>query len=89
MSRAEWNEERLGTLLRLLRPAPPGWVQAAAELPRLRAVLDDLLERSKADAALRAALVDDLEAALAQEGLDPKPRRVEVSRRLLSELGPG
>ena len=30
MSANAWNEERLGELLRLLRPAPTGWVAAAA-----------------------------------------------------------
>ena len=83
MSENPWNEERLGVLLRLLRPAPRGWVEAAAELPRLRAVLDDLVERAEADAAFRATLVADLEAALAREGVEPTPRLVrELQTRL-------
>jgi hypothetical protein len=71
MSANAWTVERLGELLRLLRPAPTGWVEAAAQLPRLRAVLDDLVARAEADAAFRAALVADLEAALAREGIEP------------------
>ncbi len=83
MSENPWNEERLGVLLRLLRPAPRGWVEAAAELPRLRAVLDDLVERAEADAAFRAKVVADLEAALAREGVEPTPRLVrELQTRL-------
>ena len=83
MSENHWNEERLGVLLRLLRPAPRGWVEAAAELPRLRAVLDDLVERAEADAAFRATVVADLEAALAREGVEPTPRLVrELQTRL-------
>jgi len=78
MSENAWNEERLAGLLRLLKPAPRGWVEAAAELPRLRAVLDDLVERAEADAAFRAALIADLEAALAREGVEPTPRLIEV-----------
>jgi hypothetical protein len=71
MSANAWTVERLGELLRLLRPAPTGWVEAAAQLPRLRAVLDDLVARAEADAAFRAALVADLEAALSREGIEP------------------
>ena len=72
-------EERLGRLLRMLRPAPAGWVAAAQVLPGARRSLDDVVTRAEADAAFRAALVADLEAALAQEGFEP-------DRALLSEL---
>jgi hypothetical protein len=71
MSANAWNEERLGELLRLLVPAPEGWVDAAAELPRLRGLLDDLVARAESDAAFRDALVADLEATLAREGVEP------------------
>ncbi len=74
-----WNEERLAELLALLRLPPLGWVEAAAQLPALRAVLDDLVARAERDAQFRAALVADLEAALAREGVEP-------TRRLLDEL---
>ena len=85
MSAIAWNEERLGELLRLLGPAPTGWVEAAAQLPRLRAVLDDLVERAEADAAFRAALVADLEAGLAREGVEPNERALsELRARLAS-----
>jgi hypothetical protein len=84
MSENAWNEERLAGLLRLLRPAPQGWVEAAAQLPRLRAVLDDLVERAEADAAFRAALIADLEAALAREGVEPTPRALEALRSRLA-----
>ena len=83
MSENLWNEERLGMLLGLMRPAPRGWVEAAAELPRLRAVLDDLVERAQADAAFRATVIADLEAALADAGVEPTPRLVrELQTRL-------
>jgi hypothetical protein len=84
MSENAWNEERLAGLLRMLRPAPQGWVEAAAELPRLRAVLDDLVERAEADAAFRTALIADLEAVLAREGVEPTPRLVAALRIRLS-----
>jgi hypothetical protein len=83
MSENAWNEERLGLLLRMLRPAPRGWVEAAAELPRLHVVLDDLVERAEADAAFRSTVIADLESALAREGVEPTPRVVrELQTRL-------
>jgi hypothetical protein len=83
MSANPWNEERLAFLIGLLRPAPQGWVEAASQLPRLRLVLDDLVERAQADAAFRATLIADLEAALAREGVEPTPRLVrELQTRL-------
>jgi hypothetical protein len=71
MSAEAWNEERLGELLRLFKPAPTGWVEAAAQLPQLRTVFDDLVERAEADAAFREVLIADLEAALQREGVEP------------------
>jgi hypothetical protein len=79
-----WNEERLAELLGLLKPAPAPWVEAAAELPQLRAVLDDLVARAQADAEFRAALVADLEATLAREGVEPSPRVVAELRKRFS-----
>jgi hypothetical protein len=84
MSENAWNEERLAGLLRLLRPVPQGWVEAAAELPRLRAVLDDLVERAEADAAFRALIIADLESALAREGVEPTRQLVSLLRARLS-----
>ena len=84
MSENAWNEERVGLLLRLLAPAPRGWVEAAAQLPRLRAVLDDLVERAQSDASFRATVIADLEAALARQGVEPTPR---ILRELQTRLG--
>jgi hypothetical protein len=84
MSENTWNEERLAVLLQMLKPAPQGWVEAAAELPRLRTVLDDLVERAEADAAFRAAVIADLEAALAREGVEPTPHLLHQLRARLS-----
>ena len=74
-----YDEERLGVLLRILRPAPTGWVRAAQELPTARRTFDDIVSRAEADIAFRSALVADLEQALAAEGFEP-------DRRLLNEL---
>ena len=74
-----YDEERIGVLLRVLRPAPAGWVRAAQELPGARKTFDEIVERAEADRAFRTALIADLEQALATEGIEP-------DRRLLDEL---
>lgn len=84
---AHYSEERLGELLRLLRPAPEGWVRTAQELPFARRTLDEIVARAEADAELRAALVADLEAALEREGIEPRPHLVEELRELLVDDG--
>jgi hypothetical protein len=68
-----FREERLARLLRLLPPAPTGWVRAAQELPFTRAELDEIVARAEADAAFRERLIADLEAALAAEGYERDP----------------
>jgi hypothetical protein len=78
-----YDEERLAELLAALPPPPRGWVEAAQELPRLRAEADRLLARAEADAAFRQALVDDLEAALRLEGVEPSKPVVARLRQAL------
>ena len=80
-----YDEERLGELLRALPPPPQAWVQAAQELPRARAQLDDIVARAEADAAYRRALLADLEAALSQAGVEPHRRLVESLRERLAD----
>lgn len=80
-----YDEERIGELLRALPPAPRGWVEAAQELPRARAEIDGLVERAKADVAFRAALLADVEAALATEGVEPRQALVDLLRRRVTE----
>jgi hypothetical protein len=76
------TEERIALLLRLLQPAPVAWVRAAQELPAARRTFDDIVSRAEADLAFRAALVADLEQALAAEGYNPDVRMLsELKRR--------
>jgi hypothetical protein len=84
MDESRYTEERLGELLRLLPPAPAGWVRAAQELPRARAELGSIVARAEADAAYRARVVADLEAALAAEGVEPTAVRIAALRARLS-----
>jgi hypothetical protein len=78
------DEERLGQLLRVLRPAPRGWVQAAQELPGVRGTLDEIVSRAQADLDFRAALISDLERALGEAGYEPGERLLEELRRRLT-----
>ena len=79
---AQYTEERIAVLLRLLRPAPEGWVRAAQELPVARREIDDIVARAEADAAFRRALVADLERALESAGYEPTERAlVELKKR--------
>jgi hypothetical protein len=80
-----YDEQRLAGLIRLLAPAPAGWVRAAQELPVVRAGLDGIAERARADAGYRAAVVADLESALARVGIEPEARAVEALRRRIAE----
>lgn len=75
-----YDEERLGALLRLLPPAPEGWLRAAQELPAARRSLDDIVARATADAEFRRLVIADLEAALEREGVEPLPRVVDELR---------
>jgi len=80
-----YNEERLGELLRMLPPAPIGWVTAAQELPLARVQLDALVQRAEADVAYRDSVVADLELALRAVGVEPKPAVVEHLRKRLAQ----
>jgi hypothetical protein len=80
-----YDEERLGVLLRLLRPAPRGWVRAAQELPGARRTFDEIVARAEADLAFRNALIADLEQALSAEGYEPDRRTLDEIRERLSK----
>ena len=79
-----YDEERLGELLRLLPPAPTGWVTAAQELPMARVQLDALVERAEADVAFRASVLADLEVAIRATGVEPRPVVVDHLRKRLA-----
>ena len=80
-----YDEERLGVLLRILRPVPTGWVRAAQELPTARRTFDEIVSRAEADLAFRKALVADLEQALAAEGYEPDRWILDELRTRLSD----
>ena len=79
-----YDETRLAELIAALPPAPRGWVTAAQELPLARRSLDEIVARAEADAEFRAALIRDLEAALAAEGYEPHRPLVEELRKRFS-----
>jgi hypothetical protein len=78
-----FDDEQVGRLLRLLPPAPEGWMRAAQELPAARAMLDELVARAEQDAAFRLQLMTDLEQAVAAAGFEPSPFLVSELRRQL------
>lgn len=80
-----YTEERIAVLLRLLRPAPEGWVRAAQELPSARRTLDDIVARAEADAAFRQALIADLEQALQSAGYEPTEHALVELRKLYAD----
>ena len=80
-----FDEEQIGRLLRLLPPAPEGWVRAAQELPRSRRELDDIVAKAVADEAFRLALIEDLERALRDVGYEPSSLPLEELRRRLGD----
>jgi hypothetical protein len=81
-----YDEERIGRLLRLLPPAPDGWVRAAQELPAARAMLDELVALAEQDAAFRLQLQADLERAVSAAGYEPSPYVVSRLRKLLEAV---
>lgn len=83
---ADISEERLGELIAVLPPPPPGWVQAAVELPLSRAAIDELIAEATADQQRRQAILVDLEEALRGAGIKPRPSLVESLRSRISGL---
>lgn len=75
------DDESIGELLRVLPPAPVGWVRAAQELPAARRSLDEIVARAEADVLFRQALIADLEATLRLEGYEPGGRVVDELKR--------
>lgn len=82
---SEHSEERLAALIALLPPPPTHWVQAAVEVPRARAAIDELVARAISDQQLRQTILADLEEALRDAGVDPRPDVTKSLRARLSE----
>jgi hypothetical protein len=80
-----YNEERLAALLGMLPPPPTGWVEAAQELPLVRAQLNDIISRADADRGFRKELATDLEATLEREGYEPDVVLHRFLRRRLQD----
>ena len=84
MTIERYDEERLAALLKMLPPAPQGWVKAAQELPRARLEIDQIAQRAQEDADFRAAAIANLEVALEQAGYDVDPSLLPELRERLS-----
>jgi hypothetical protein len=79
------DEHEMGRLLRLLRPAPAEWVQAAQELPFLSAELADILDRARGDGSFRDRLRTDADATLKEHGYDLSPSVLAHLMRILPD----
>jgi hypothetical protein len=77
------TEEELAELIAALPPAPRAWVEAAGELPRARATIDELVVQAIADRKRREAMLADLEAALRAAGVEPRRYLVDDLRARL------
>jgi hypothetical protein len=82
---SEHTEQHLAELIGALPPAPTGWVRAAQELPAARAAIDGLVERSLADIEQRKVVLADLEAALRENGVEPRQQLVDELRSRLRD----
>jgi hypothetical protein len=82
---SHYDEPRIAELLRRLPPAPEAWVRAAQELPLARLGLDDLVRRAAEDVEFRSRLNADLEAALREAGVEPRPEVLDALRRHLEQ----
>jgi len=82
-----YDEQHLAEALGALPPAPAGWVRAAQELPALRGLLDEIVERIEQDAEFRRRAIADLEDALRSEGYEPDPALVAALRHRLEPPG--
>jgi hypothetical protein len=84
MTIERYDEERLAALLKMLPPAPEGWVKAAQELPQARLEIDQIAPRAQEDAEFRAAAIANLELALEQASYDVDPSLLPELRQRLS-----
>lgn len=80
----QYTEETLASLLRTLPTPPEAWIKAAQEIPLARRGLDEIVERARADATFREALIEDLERALEGAGYEPDPVLADAVRNRLS-----
>ena len=84
MESDRFPEETLAELIGELPPVPPGWIEAAQELPAARRAMDGIVARAELDATYRAAVLSDLEAALRAAGHAPSRALVGALRARLT-----
>lgn len=76
MSDSRYDERALGRLLAALPPVPEAWVVAAKGLPFARREIDRIVELAQADASYRERVLEDLEGALREQGVEPRPAAI-------------
>jgi hypothetical protein len=80
-----YDEERLGSLLSALPPAPEAWVQAAQALPMVHARVEEIVARAEQDDEYRRRVVADPQSALEEADVVAHVDVVEILRRELDK----
>jgi hypothetical protein len=80
-----YDEERLGKLLSVLKPAPEPWVRAAQELPLISRSLEEIVERAETDYEYRRRVVADPAAALEEADVVAQSDAIEILKQRLTE----
>jgi hypothetical protein len=80
-----YDEERLGSLLSALPPAPEAWVQAAQALPMVHARVEEIVARAEQDDQYRRRVVADPQSALEEADVVAHVDVVEILRRELDK----
>jgi hydroxymethylpyrimidine/phosphomethylpyrimidine kinase len=80
-----YDEERLGSLLSALPPAPGGLVRAAKDVPVVRKGLAQIVERAEVDEDYRRKVVADPVAALEEADVVAHADAVEILKRKLDK----
>jgi hypothetical protein len=80
-----YDEERLGSLLSALPPAPEAWVQAAQALPMVHARVEEIVARAEQDDEYRRRVVADPQSALDEADVVAHVDVVEILRRELDK----
>jgi hypothetical protein len=78
------DEQQIAELIAVLRPVPAGWVRAAQELPSAGRAIDTLIARAQASAEQRQRILDDIDASLRAEGVEPNRVLVGQLKQLLN-----
>lgn len=82
---SEYTDQELAGLLRVLKPAPTSWVEAAQQIPRMKKQVAEVLPYLEEIAPDRASETAELEKAISAAGLTPEPQLLAELQRHIAE----